>query len=80
MLPKGKQGLIVWPVRTRATDSGTNQAHDGHPLLMLFGKDALCSTRVAKAVEWKLAASDGPPVRESLPLRKTITEENRARE
>lgn len=80
VLPKGRQGLIVWPIRIMATDSGTNQARDGHPLLILFGKDALCSARVAKAVKWKPAATDGSPLRESLPLRKTITEENRARE
>lgn len=65
-----------WPVRTMATDSGTNQACDGQPLLILFGKDALCSARVAKAVKCKPAATDGSPLRESLPLRKTITEEN----
>lgn len=80
VLPQGKQVLIVWPVRTMATDSGTNQACDGQPLLILFGKDALCSARVAKAVKWKPAATDGSPLRESLPLRKTITEENSARE
>lgn len=79
-LPKGKQVLIVWSIRTMATDSGTNQACDGQPFLILFVKDALCSVRVAKAVKWKLAAMDGSPLRESLPLSKTITEENRARE
>lgn len=76
---QGKQVLIVWSIRTMAADSG-EMGCDGQPLPDIFVKDTLCSVRVAKAVKWKLAATDGSPLKESLPLSKTITEENRARE
>lgn len=61
------------------TDSGTSQAPEGHPLLILFGKGALCSARIAKVTKWKPVATDGPRLRESLPVSKANTEENRAR-